>query len=153
MATEAHEIAVSESHPIIGWLLTDGRKLADPAEFVEAFASRLRQSGVEVSRITTGVPILHPLIAAFSCVWQLGKGSSERRFPADAYHASALANSPIKIAYDGGGPYRCRLTDPPAKDEFPILPELRSEGFTDYIAITVPFFDGSHKALTFGDRA
>jgi hypothetical protein len=44
LGIEAREIAASESHPIIGWLLTDARKLADPAEFVEAFALRLRRS-------------------------------------------------------------------------------------------------------------
>jgi adenylate cyclase len=148
LGIEAREIAASESHPIIGWLLTDARKLADPAEFVEAFALRLRRSGVDVARITVGVPILHPQLFSFSCLWQLGQGASERRHRADASQASALANSPIKIAYDGGGPSRYRLTDSPAQDEFPILTELRSEGFTDYVALSVPFSDGSHKALT-----
>jgi adenylate cyclase len=114
---------------------------------------RLRQSGVDVARITVGVPILHPQLFSFSCLWQLGEGACERRHPAGAAQASALGNSPIKIAYDGGGPSRYRLTDSPAQDEFPILTELRNEGFTDYIALSVPFSDGSHKALYSGDRA
>jgi adenylate cyclase len=32
--------------------------------------------------------------------------------------------------------------------EFPIVEDLRRDGITDYVALTVPFADGSHKALT-----
>src|SRR6516162_6514480 len=37
----------------------------------------------------------------------------------------------------------------PATDlEFPIVEDLRRDGISDYVALTVPFADGSHKALT-----
>ena len=57
------------THPLIRWLMTDARKLADPNKFLEAFAEKLRGTGVDVSRITTGVPILHPQIFSFSGLW------------------------------------------------------------------------------------
>src|ERR1035438_8645354 len=63
--------------------MTDARKHADSSEFLEAFAHELRAAGVDVSRITTGVPILHPQIFSFSGLWQLGKGTTERQYRAE----------------------------------------------------------------------
>jgi adenylate cyclase len=137
-----------ETHPVIRWLMTDARRRTDANEFLEAFALELRAAGVDVSRITTGVPILHPQIFSFSGLWQLGKGTSERLYRTEPGIAATLSNSPIGIAYQGGGPVRCDLTAPPQAGEFAILGDLRREGFTDYIVHAVPFADGSYKALS-----
>lgn len=136
------------SHPVISWLLTEGRGLVGSNEFLEAFALRLRKSGIEVTRVTTGVPILHPQIYSFSGRWQLGRGTSERLFRADRDDFRSLENSPIKVVYGGGGPVRCRPMTTATHPEFPIVEDLRQDGITDYVAFKVPFADGSHKALT-----
>jgi adenylate cyclase len=65
--------ARDEAHPVLRWLMTDARSRTDASEFLEAFALELRAAGVDVSRITTGVPILHPQIFSFSGLWQLGR--------------------------------------------------------------------------------
>jgi adenylate cyclase len=140
--------ARDETHPVIRWLMTEARRRTDPTEFLDALALELRAAGVDVSRITTGVPILHPQIFSFSGLWQLGKGTSERLYRTDPRIAVTLSNSPIGIAYQGGGPVRCDLSAPPQEGEFAVLTDLRRDGFTDYIVHSVPFADGSHKALT-----
>src|SRR5579872_2652959 len=99
--------------------MTEARKRAAPCEFLEAFAQTLLAAGVDVARVTTGVPILHPQIFSFSGLWQAGSGATERLFRLEAF--AIMTNSPIRIAYDGGGPYRCNLTEPAKVDEFPIL--------------------------------
>jgi adenylate cyclase len=63
-----------------------------------------------------------------------------------------MASSPMRIAYEGGGPVRCDLTAPPAAGEFAILDELRRDGYSDYVVYSVPFADGSHKALSLATR-
>jgi adenylate cyclase len=141
-----------QTHPVIHWLMTEARRRTDPNEFLEAFACELRAAGVDVSRITTGVPILHPQIFSFSGLWELGKGTTERLYRSGPEVAPTMANSPIRIAYEGGGPVRCDLTLPPRQGEFAILEDLRREGFTDYIVHSVPFADGSHKALSLATR-
>src|ERR1700716_3559569 len=128
--------------------MTDARRQIDASEFLEAFALELRAAGVDVSRITTGVPILHPQIFSFSGLWQLGKGTTERFYRSEPGIPATLSNSPIGIAYQGCGPVRCDLTAAPREGEFAILDDLRREGFTDYIVHSVPFADGSHKALS-----
>jgi len=132
--------------------MIDARKRADPNAFLEGLAHELRAAGVDVARITTGVPILHPQIFSFSGLWELGKGTTERLYRSSPGFAATMSNSPIRIAYEGGGPVRCDLTAPPVESEFAILDELRRDGFTDYIVYAVPFADGSHKALSFATR-
>jgi adenylate cyclase len=141
-----------ETHQLIRWLMTEARKRTDPSEFLDAFARELRAAGADVARITTGVPILHPQIFSFSGLWQLGEVTTERLFRATPDSAATMANSPIRIAYEGGGPFRCDLTAPAGEGEFAILAELRRDGYTDYIVYSVPFADGSHKALSFATR-
>jgi adenylate cyclase len=141
-----------EAHPVVRWLMTDARRQVVPSEFLEAFARELSMAGVDVSRITTGVPILHPQIFSFSNLWQLGKGVTERQYRAEQDTPSPLSNSPIGFAYRGGGPVRYDLTTPPTNGEFAILEELRRDGFTDYVVHAVPFADGSHKALSLATR-
>ena len=141
------------THPLIRWLMTDARKHADSSEFLEAFAHELRAAGVDVSRITTGVPILHPQIFSFSGLWELGKGTTERLYRAGPASTSTMSNSPIRIAYEGGGPVRFDLTAPARQQgEFSILQDLRGEGYSDYVVHSVPFADGSHKALSLATR-
>jgi adenylate cyclase len=142
-------IVTGPAHPVIHWLMTEARRRIDSSDFLQAFAGELRRAGVDVARITTGVPILHPQIFSFSGLWQLGKGTTERSFRTEPGTVSAISNSPIRIAYEGGGPVRCDLAAPPREGEFTILAELRREGFTDYIVHSVPFADGSYKALSF----
>src|SRR5262245_4690953 len=127
--------------------MTDARRVAGPNELLEGFAERLRAAGVSVTRATTGVPMLHPQIASFSGLWQLGKGVSERQYRLSG-RLDALLNSPINIAYHGKGPVRCRMTGPLHHDEFPIVKDLRAEGLTDYVVLSIPFADGSFKALS-----
>jgi adenylate cyclase len=132
---EALANVILDIHPVIRWLMADGRRIPDSKNFLEGFALCLRQAGIDVTRITTGVPILHPQIFSFSGLWQLGKSTTERLYSA------------IKIAYDGK-PIRCQLTATPGDGEFPILKDLRRDGITDYIVLPVPFSDGTNKAVS-----
>jgi adenylate cyclase len=146
------DATAEHGHKVIRWLMSEARRRTDPNDFLEAFAQQLRAAGVDVERITTGVPILHPQIFSFSGLWELGKGVTERLFRSGPNVSPNTLNSPIPIAYQGGGPIRCDLAAPPREGEYDILADLRRDGFTDYIVYAVPFADGSHKALSFATR-
>ena len=120
---EAPTRVLSEENSVIRWLMTEGLQITDAKSFLESFASRLRDAGVDVSRITTGVPVLHPQLFSTSSLWERDKGVSERLYRADTSQDAILANSPIRAAYDGR-PFRSRLTKPAEKQEFPIIEEL-----------------------------
>jgi adenylate cyclase len=138
---------VWDVHPVIRWLMTDGRRILGSNDFLERFALCLREAGIDVTRITTGVPILHPQIYSFSGLWQLGKGATERLYRADGSQFASLGNSPIKMAYEGS-PLRLRPTASSEDSEYPIVKDLRRDGITDYIVLPVPFSDLTNKALS-----
>lgn len=152
-ATEPVPADVGASHPLVAWLLTDGRRETDPGRFLAAFAEQLAALGVAVTRVTTGVTILHPQLYSFSMRWERDKGVDERRFKAEAATMRALANSPMAIVYAGGGPVRLRPQAPPRPDDYPIVADLRAEGITDYVALAVPFADGTFQALSLATTA
>ncbi len=69
--------ALAEGSPVIRWLMTEGRHITDAKSFLECFAARLRDARVDVSRITTGVPVLHPQL--FSVSFSLGTRQGRHR--------------------------------------------------------------------------
>lgn len=139
-------------HPITHWLLGDGRRITDSTRFLTAFAEQLLANAIDVARVSTGVPILHPQVFSFTGLWEAGKGTSERRNLTDAHSFSLYQRSPIKTIYEGGGPVRCDLTAPATEGEYGIYADLRRQSYTDYFAVSVPFSDGSHKALVLATK-
>jgi adenylate cyclase len=136
------------------WLLGDARSVAETTALLVELGDRLNAAGIDVRRITTGVPILHPQVASYSALWNRGAAASERVYHLDPKTLASLRDSPIAIVYGGGGPVRCNPGAPPSVDEFPIVADLRAEGFTDYVVMPARFSDGTTKAMTFAtDRA
>jgi adenylate cyclase len=134
---------------VVRWLMTDARRMSELEEFLDGISAQLRAVGVDVARITVGVPVLHPQIASVGGVWRIGQRATMRAFRHDDNIEEMLSASPIRVAYEGRGPVRCRLTDPPVAGEYPVLADLRAEGLTDYVVLSLPFTDGSNKAISF----
>ena len=102
MTLDARVSVSSEENPLIRWLMTDGRRITDPKSFLESFALCLTEAGVDVSRITTGVPVLHPQLYSYSGLWERGKGVTERLYRADAsrtpFWRTARLRAPTRAA-------------------------------------------------------
>jgi adenylate cyclase len=138
--------------PLLAWLQGPGRRLTDTETFVEALGERLVEIGLPIDRITTGIPMLHPQIASSSVVWEPERLTHERQWQLTSLTRSMYERSPLYVVYRGDGPVRVRVTPVPEADEFGIIPDLRVEGFTDYLALPAPFSDGTIKAMTFATR-
>jgi adenylate cyclase len=139
---------LASEFPLLHWLLTDARRISEPKAFLAALAEQFIAHGIPVSRLTTGVPILHPQVHSYSALWEFGKDVTERFFRITAESLAILENSPVKTVYSGGGSVRCDPTAPPREGEFGILADLRRDGITDYVALSIPFSDGTSKLLT-----
>lgn len=139
------------------WLLEAGRFIDGTGNFDEAFVEQLRARGFPIRRFTTGVPSLHPQVDSFSTLWEEGKGVTFREFrraPADGSGpedrpSGQLEGSPIEAVYNSGETVRVRLEDGPEPGEYPLMADMRGEGYTDYLAIPIFFSDRSVKVATF----
>jgi adenylate cyclase len=135
--------------PLLAWLQGPGRRLIETEAFIEALGEQLVEVGLPVDRITTGIPMLHPQIASSSVVWEPERLAHERQWQMTSLTRSMYERSPLYVVYRGDGPVRARVTPEPQPGEYGIIPDLREEGFTDYIALPAPFSDGTIKAMTF----
>jgi adenylate cyclase len=141
--------AHKETAAVCAWLIDEARLITSDADYLKAFCERLVAAGVPLKRVTTGIPTLHPQLDAVSGMWEAGKGTRGRYFQLTPDTVATYENSPVFVIYNEGRTVRCPLETPPQEGEFPILPELRAAGLTDYVGVPLPFYDGSFKAVSY----
>lgn len=135
--------------PIIDWIMREAWQCASPEELTAAFTGKLRDHGVEISRMSVMIWSLHPMIAGKNYVWTKDDNIVK------SYAAShgiledpAFVNSPLRHVSNGLGGVRQRLDGSEIEFDFPIIEELRSKGATDYVAMPLPFSNGQINVLT-----
>lgn len=130
------------------WLLTAGRQANGLGQMLVGLSDRLRRLGIPLDRSTIGAPLLHPVAQSSFCGWDLENGLTERFLLWDESGLSKLKNSPMYPIYTAGQDTDWRLDSDADAAKFSVGPELRQAGFTHYLALALPFADGSHKAFT-----
>lgn len=138
--------------PIADWLLDQRPKNTPMVEIISAYAERLRTIGVPVDRCNLNMPQLHAQLLARSVVWDSEQGGREIERQHGMERNSDYLDSPIRVIYEGGGPIRRKLEDPDCEMDFPILADLKPQGFTDYSVIPLNFSTGKINALGFATK-
>ncbi|WP_428644905.1 adenylate/guanylate cyclase domain-containing protein [Roseibium sp.] len=139
---------------VVQWLYSDASRLKDTLEIISEMALRLRAGNVPVDRATTGIWVVHPNVRAEASVWASDGTKELRLYTAENSSEKIYAESPIKRVHDTLKSVRIEIGKAPEKaDEFPITVDLREEGYTDYLAMPMPFSDGSVKVVSFATKA
>lgn len=141
------------SAQVVQWLYSEAVGITDTMDLVAELCGRLNSANVPVDRFTTAIPLLHPNVRAESALWTSGGERELRRFMDSEATSDSYANSPMKVIFEEQRTVRIRISETAQENEFGIIPELREEGYTDYIALPMPFSDGSLKALTLATKA
>ncbi|MEP0154780.1 DUF427 domain-containing protein [Pseudophaeobacter sp.] len=137
------------SGPLVDWLLREAAFLPTPAEFTKAFAEKLLEQGVNLSRLSVLAWSLHPQIAGKTFTWQKATNEVTTYAPSyEIYEHPAYNASPLRHVSKGLGGVRHRIDTEDSDDAFPILSDLRAAGATDYVAMPLPFSDGRINVLT-----
>lgn len=152
LVTAADDDAVSE--PVTGWLLSAGRRIGTPGELLSGLCERLVSRRLPLDRVSLHVSTLHPQVRGSRFLWQSGGGpSGELHYGrVDTAIDAAYRTSPLYVVHQTGRPIRRRLEDPAAAAEFPILADLRAEGFADYLATPLVFSSGPLQVATWSTR-
>jgi adenylate cyclase len=140
------------AQPMIDWLVEDARRIEDAPEFLEAICERIVAEGIPLQRCTVHARTLHPEIFGFTVRWLPDRPTE--MIP--QYHGgstdAAYQNSAIFWLFGGAERFRRRIGRPGAALDFSILPDLKADGFTDYVALRLPFTHGSSGAITFATK-
>lgn len=139
---------------VVQWLYSDASQLNGTLEIVSEMASRLRDGNVPVDRATTGIWVVHPNVRAEASVWTSDGTKELRLYTADNNSDEDYQGSPIQRVHQTVQAVRVRISRfPEEAEEFAVTIELRDEGYTDYIALPMPFSDGSVKVASFATKA
>ena len=133
------------------WLTTRAMQEVRRASFLLAgTCQRLREAGIPLDRSSLHILQLHPLFSARTLVWTSETGGTVQ---VDREHGvqntDMYLRSPIKPIYDGGPALRRRLEVDADEFDFPILHDLKAQGFTDYTIRPILFSRGQHMAVSF----
>lgn len=135
---------------VIDWLLQEGRQSISTQRLLDAFCRRLMEAGLPLWRAVCGLQLLHPQIRSTSYFWRRDRAAVEMR---NRLHGSESdpgdRTSPFAVLMEGGADgMRYRLERMEAPWPYSVLGELRAEGATDYVVMTVRFATGRRNVLS-----
>lgn len=143
---------MAQNKDIVDWLLTRARGVSDLGAMLEGLSHLLRDQGFPLDRATVGAPLLHPIAQSSFCLWDPQNGVRRNFLVWDDSGLEKLRNSPMYAIYSEGRDADWRLDCEAAVQRYSVGPELYHAGFTHYLALALPFSDGSHKAFTVQTR-
>ncbi len=124
------------------WLVTEGLRGIGDVALLHGFCERLLAEGVPVFRVFVGSDMLHPTLAARTLRWRRGDPTTDTdvlrgdgSLPADEWRTSPF----YAMMQAGASELRLKLDDAAAVARFPVLPDLKQQGATDYLATVVAF--------------
>lgn len=131
-----------DSRKISDWLLAEGVNQPALRDLTRELGDQLHAVGAPVSRIRLAMRTVHPLVAAFSAIWERDSGPVETRENTHGLETrSAYHGSPMAYISQNHASFRSDLTALPP-DAHIALQELRDAGGTDYYG--VPLRIGDH---------
>jgi len=137
------------SGPLVDWLLREAWACKTPEALIAALAVKLVENGVAISRLSTMIWSLHPLIAGKNYIWSKDTGDVTTYAPSyEIYDHPSFINSPLLHVSRGLGGVRQKMDAAHLTSAFPIIDDLREQGATDYVAMPLPFSDGRTNVLT-----
>ncbi|GLQ06586.1 adenylate/guanylate cyclase domain-containing protein [Sneathiella chinensis] len=135
------------------WLLTEGRLLPDPLDFVDTLCRRIRQDGIPLDRLRIGFQTIHPQLDVCTYYWNdTDNKASTWGGEHGIRSSSSYYGSPAEWVHDHKTMFRKRLDElVPGKDHL-VLFEQQVAGYTDYIMLPLGFMDGSTSLVTYCTR-
>ena len=139
--------------PIGVWLLTEGRKLRDPAVLLTDLMARLDAAGARIDRVRISSRTLHPQLVALGGVWNRGSGVEISHGTHGVQDSDAYVGSPLQFVTQHGKTYRKRLDGAEDAQDHSFLHDMRVEGMTDYVALPMVFGSGTVNVMTLATGA
>ncbi|MCP5432944.1 MAG: adenylate/guanylate cyclase domain-containing protein [Alphaproteobacteria bacterium] len=137
------------------WLADHGGLALEGERVVGELAERLVAAGVPLRRVMVALNDVHPEVGARAFRWERGLGHSLDLLPLTARTQPDYLVSPVRLIHDGAAAVRRRIAGPGAEGplEFPVLEDLKAEGYTDYMAMPLTFSDGSRHFVSWASDA
>jgi len=127
---------------IRSWLVEAGLAGASETESLYGFCERCRDAGIALSRANVIVDTLHPTHEGHVFRWRADSALQPpvvEYGPSDGESADSWLSSPFHHLVATGGSELRRRIGVGETEDFPVLPEMRAEGYTDYVVFVHRF--------------
>ena len=141
----------SELQRVSNWLIDGAWASIEPDEMIADFCERLVAAGLPLWRFGIFIRTLHPEIFGRNFIWRQGGQVEIGSVDFEVLDTPEFARSPLRVVFEQGLEVRGRMEDPDSR-RFPFLDDMRAEGVTDYVAMPLPFLDGSTHATSWTTR-
>jgi adenylate cyclase len=138
--------------PIVTWLLAPGSGSARPEDLVANLCARLEAEGLPVARASVSLPTLHPELYVCNITWTQGAGCVVAERGVAVLVTPFYLGSPPALIHAGADEIRCRLDGDAPDLRYGVGRDLREAGYTDYVALVVPFRDGRRTFISWATR-
>ncbi len=146
---ENSAIETLDVEPIVDWLVGGARSAAVAPDILQQLCEKLIASGVALSRVTLFVRTLHPNVMGRSIRWKSDSEQVEVNEVAySILDSDNYIRSPVHQVRAKNGELRRVICDPDCPDDFPVVAELKAEGFSDYLMVPMEFTDGQVHAAS-----
>jgi adenylate cyclase len=120
------------------WLIGGARRTHETVRVINEFAWRLVAAGVPVLRLTFHSATLHPQFLGATYVWWRSTGrTQEVMIGHEVAGIVPYDENPVARVCEGGETIRRSLEIPETEFDFSVLPDLKAQGGTDYLALPV----------------
>jgi adenylate cyclase len=136
---------------ISDWLVRQGRLTRENSTLLQRFCEQLLAQNVNVDRCWLHNRVLRPNFAGMSRLWQKDKPLTFRNLEYGFESTATYLQSPVRFAVDHKGFHYWRL-DQPDRPPFPVLDELREDGYVGYAITPLFFSDGAVNAISWATR-
>lgn len=137
---------------LIEWMVDGARPSASARDIVDGICTRLLDAGVPVDRFTLFVFTLHPNLMGRRFRWEPGEEVDMAEAPVSTTSSSDYQNNPIPHVLETRTSIRRKLCDHACPQDYPIVEQLRDEGFADYLIQPLVFTTGETHACSWSTR-
>jgi adenylate cyclase len=125
---------------LCAWIAEAGLAGQSESATLDGFCERALEVGLPLARGNVVIDTLHPVYEGRAFVWKRKtKKTSLTEFGRGTVDMQRWENSPYYYLELSGEPMLRRRLSLETEKDFPIFPELRADGITDYVAITNRF--------------
>lgn len=138
--------------PVAVWLLTAGRRIVNPRQFLNGLVAQLDAAGARIDRMRISSPTLHPQLAALGISWIRGEEAQLWTGMHGVMESDAYIGSPMEFVRENQQTLHQPITTEARAGEHPVWQELRAEGMRDYLGIPMILSAGRLNILTIATR-
>ncbi len=149
-ATAPPRTSVAE---IRNWLLRDAVRDDDLTRLTESLVWRMVAAGLPVDRLTVHIGTLHPQLIGFYWLWNREDGLiDELKVDQSGLNTDRYRRSPLARVITNGETFRSRTDDAGMTSRYPLLEDLGSQGYREYVVFPMGARSRYHNAATIATR-